>query len=346
MVDLGPGFRVDDRRRTRREEARRRVIKQRRIAAAALAVAVVLVLVVGVGAGVSGLGAFEGLGGSGEASGPGTTGRQAAATKPPPPPQLPRGGQEILPRYRVVGFYGAPQADELGVLGIGPPGKVGPKLLRQARAYRKGGKPVMPAFELLVTIASGAPGKDGKYRFRQKAAIIDRYLKAARKAKAILVLDIQPGRADFMSEVRHLRRWLQEPDVSLALDPEWSMKPGQLPGKQIGSTDAATVNQVSTYLSELTMGRNLPQKLLIVHQFTNDMITSPKKLVNRPRVALTRNVDGFGDRQIKIDKYKSFTRGKRRTRIGYKLFYKEDTNLMQPSDVLRLRPKPDLVMYE
>ena len=351
MVDLGPGFRVDDSRRTRREAARRRVIKQRRVAAAVLTVA--LLAVVGVAVGAAGRGSLGiGVGvlgavtGSGKAAAGGDPVEKAAAAKPPPPPQLPRGGQEILPRYRVVGFYGAPQADELGILGIGPPSQVGPKLLRQAREYRKGGRPIMPAFELLATIASGAPGEDGKYRFRQKAAVIDRYLKAARKAKAILLLDIQPGRADFMSEVRHFRRWLKEPDVSLALDPEWSMKPGQLPGKQIGSTDAATVNRVSAYLSEMTMRGNLPQKLLIVHQFTNDMIQNPTKLVNRPRVALTRNVDGFGDRGIKTEKYEEFTRGKRRTRIGYKLFYKEDTNLMQPRDVLRLRPKPDLVMYE
>ncbi len=347
MVDLGPGFKVDETRRTRREEARRRVVKQRRVAAAVL----LLIVLANVVALTVGTPDFRSLGrplGTGGAAEAGDAPREAAAAKtpPPPPPQLPRGGVEILPRYRVVGFYGAPQADELGVLGIGPPGQVGPKLLRQARAYRKGGRPVMPAFELLVTIASGAPGEDGKYRVRQKVAVIERYLKAARKAKAILVLDIQPGRADFMSEVRHLRRWLEEPDVSLALDPEWSMKPGQLPGKQIGSTDAATVNRVSAYLSELVARRNLPQKLLVVHQFTDDMITSPKKLVNRPRVALTRNVDGFGDRGIKTEKYKAFTRGKRRTRIGYKLFYKEDTNLMQPGDVLRLRPKPDLVMYE
>ncbi|MGI8439552.1 MAG: hypothetical protein ACR2NV_05015, partial [Thermoleophilaceae bacterium] len=219
---LGPGFNMDDRRRSRREESRRRLTRQRWLAAGMLGVGVLLVLGVAF-AGLDRVGGADGRSGAG-----GSTSPEARRPKPPPPPELPRGGIEILPRYRVVGFYGAPQADELGILGIGPPGKVGTKLLRQAREYRKGGKPIMPAFELLATIASGAPGEDGKYRFRQKAAVIDRYLKAARKAKAILVLDIQPGRADFMEEVRHYRRWLEEPDVSLALDPEWSMKAGQL----------------------------------------------------------------------------------------------------------------------
>ena len=56
--------------------------------------------------------------------------------------------------------------------------------------------------------------------------MIRRYLKAARKAKALLMLDIQPGRSDFFTETTRLRKWLKEPDVGLALDPEWRMGPG------------------------------------------------------------------------------------------------------------------------
>ena len=138
---------------------------------------------------------------------------------------------------------------------------------------------------------------------------------------------------------------LEQPDVSLALDPEWSMRPGQVPGQTIGSTDAATVNRVSAYLADIVKRRNLPQKLLLVHQFTDDMIKDKQRLRRRPGIALTLNVDGFGDRPNKIGKYKGFT-DSRRFHYGFKLFYEEDVNLMQPRDVLRLRPKPDLVMYE
>ena len=35
--------------------------------------------------------------------------------------QLPGGGRRIFPDYRVVAFYGAPQDDALGALGIGTP---------------------------------------------------------------------------------------------------------------------------------------------------------------------------------------------------------------------------------
>lgn len=316
----------------RRGLARRRVRRQRRSVATALAALLLLVTVAAV--------AMR----SGSSSGQ-DDGAQKAVAQAPPPPQLPRGGREILPRYRVVGFYGAPQAAELGVLGIGTPTRVGRKLLRQARGYRRGGRPLMPAFELIVTIVNSSPGPDGKYRTRQKQAVIRRYLAAARRAKALLVLDIQPGRADFMSEVRALRRYLEEPDVSLALDPEWSMRAGQVPGQTIGSTDAETVNEVSAYLADIVKRRNLPQKLLLVHQFTDDMIRDKERLRRRPGVALTLNVDGFGDRPNKIGKYRDFT-DSRRFRYGFKLFYREDTNLMTPGAVLDLRPPPDLIVYE
>jgi hypothetical protein len=58
------------------------------------------------------------------------------------------------------------------------------------------------------------------------------------------------------------------------------------------------------------------------------------------------NVDGFGDRPNKISKYRSFTRGRHDRHHGFKLFYEEDLNLMRPRQVLRLRPLPELVVYE
>ena len=204
----------------------------------------------------------------------------------------------------------------------------------------------MRAFELIVTVASGAPGDDGQWRYRQTNRVVRDHLRAARRAKAILVLDIQPGRSPFMDEVRHLRRWLKEPDVSIALDPEWSMDAGQVPGRQIGDTDAATVNRVSRYMADVVERGNLPQKLLIVHQFTEDMIKDKPSLRRREGIALVLNVDGFGDQPNKISKYDAFTDGPRRTHYGFKLFYEEDTNLMSPREVLRLRPRPDVVMYE
>jgi hypothetical protein len=134
--------------------------------------------------------------------------------------------------------------------------------------------------------------------------------------------------------------------VSLALDPEWSMDPPQLPGQEIGSTDAATINEVSRYLSGIVRRYDLPQKLLVVHRFTGDMIEAEHDLERHPGVALVVNVDGFGDQPNKISKYNEFTKDLRRRFNGFKLFYEEDVNLMKPKQVLRLKPQPDLVVYE
>jgi hypothetical protein len=264
----------------------------------------------------------------------------------PPPPELPRGGRTLFPDWRVVALYGAPQAEELGALGIGTPDQAARRLERIARSYERRTRPVLPAFELIATIVSAAPGDDGLYRYRQTHATIRRYLRAARRHKALLLLDIQPGRADFVSEARALRRWLREPDVGIALDPEWRMQPGQVPGRVIGSVTAAEVNQVSRYVSDIVRRHDLPEKLFVVHQFTQDMIGDKASIRRRPGLAITMNVDGFGTPAAKISKYDLFTDEAVRFHDGFKLFFREDTDRMSPSETLRLTPPPDLVVYE
>jgi hypothetical protein len=266
--------------------------------------------------------------------------------KPKPPPELPRGGRRLFPRYRIVGFYGAPQDDALGALGIGSPEKMAARLRKQARPYRGGGRLLLPAFELIATVASGAPGDDGSYSYRQPAATIDRYLQAARKEKALLVLDVQPGRANFLGEVKRLRPWLEQPDVSLALDPEWRVGPGQIPGKVIGTVSAGEVNRVTRYVRRIVRQKKLPQKLLLIHQFTDDMVPDKQSLLRPRELAVTINVDGFGGQPDKIAKYTEFASGARGFHHGFKLFYEEDTNLLTPKQVQRLRPRPEVVVYE
>jgi hypothetical protein len=199
--------------------------------------------------------------------------------------------------------------------------------------------------ELIAVVASNAPEPDNSYSYKQSYATVKRFLAAARKIGALLILDIQPGHADFLKLTKHFARFLREPDVGLALDPEWAT-PDAVPGKVIGSTDAATVNRVSRYLARVVEKYKLPEKLLVVHQFTESMIRDKRALRRRSGVALVLNVDGFGDQPNKISKYNAFTHPRTRFRSGYKLFYKEDTNLMTPRQVLKLRPRPDLVIYE
>jgi hypothetical protein len=205
---------------------------------------------------------------------------------------------------------------------------------------------VLPVFELIAVVANGAPGSEGKYRTRQSPATIRAFLAAARRARALLLLDVQPGRSDFLTELRALEPYLREPDVGLALDPEWHVGPGQVPGQVLGSVDAGVVNAVSARLAEIVRQRRLPEKLLVVHQFTRRMVGRKQELVRRPGVELVLDVDGFGTQADKIAKYHELTRGTGRFAHGIKLFYREDTNLMSPREALALRPQPQLVIYE
>ncbi len=270
-----------------------------------------------------------------------------AGQPPPPPAQLPRGGRSILPEHRVVAHYGAPQADALGILGIGPASAAGPRLARTARRYAgPGRKPVLPAMELISVIVTAAPGADGRHRFRQDPATIRRYLRAARRARALLILDIQPGRSDFVTEAKALAPFLEEPDVGLALDPEWRMRPGEIPGRVIGQVDAEEVNRVAGWLARLVKMRNLPDKLLLVHQFEDGMIERRARLRPHRGIDFVLNADGFGAPAAKIGTYGRVTRGRGAFATGFKLFFVEDSGLMTPGQVLRLRPRPDVVIYE
>jgi hypothetical protein len=263
----------------------------------------------------------------------------------PEPVELPRGGRDIFPKHRVVAYYGAPQSEELGALGIGTPASAARRLERQAKAYVRPDRPVLPALELIAVIANADAGQDGLYRTRQTDAVIRRYLRAARRAKALLLLDIQPGASDFFTEATRLERWLREPDVGLALDPEWRVGPGQVPGKVIGHVDSREVNAVTAWLEKLSAENDLPEKLVVIHQFTDDMVDDTT-LKARDGLQIVLNADGFGTAPVKKSKYDAFTRRAPGFEPGFKLFYEEDVGLMTPRHVLRLRPPPDFVVYE
>lgn len=262
------------------------------------------------------------------------------------PPQLPRGGREILPNYRIVAYDGAPQTPVLGPLGDGTPDQAAMKLETQSLPYASKDRPVLPAFELIATIAQRDAGLDGNYNARQDDATVQRYLEAARRHKMMLILDIQPGQSQFMTEVKHFSKWLKYPDVGVALDPEWSMRSGEVPGTVIGSTTATVVNEVQQYLAGFVHRYNLPQKLLIVHQFTPDMINSRGAIQQVPEVATAVTIDGWGTREAKLSKYQQLARTKPGRYNGLKLFYTQDTDLLKPREVLHLHPSPDVIVYQ
>jgi hypothetical protein len=175
--------------------------------------------------------------------------------------------------------------------------------------------------------------------------VVAHYLRTVRTIKGVLVLDLQPGCADFLAEVRHWERFLREPDVGIALDPEFSMPPGGVPGRDLGRTDAATVDRVWAYLAWLVARHRLPEKLLLVHQFTHGMVQDKPAIVPRRGLAMVWNADGFGARSAKLQDYAAYS-SDRRFHPGLKLFYRNDVDLMAPGEVLRLRPIPRVINYQ
>jgi len=196
----------------------------------------------------------------------------------------------------------------------------------------------------VVTIATADRGGDGLYRFRQSQSTIARYLSAARRANARLILDIQPGRSPFSSEVKALERWLREPDVDLALDPEWNVGRYGVPGRTDGSVDARTVNGVSDQLASIARRYRLPQKLLVIHQFRRESVRGESQIRRSSAVATTLSFDGIGSARAKTAGYEALSAS--HLFNGFCLFYRLDRGLMSPSSVMGLDPRPDYVLYQ
>jgi hypothetical protein len=252
----------------------------------------------------------------------------------------------LFPTRRVVAFYGIPGVPAMGVLGSGTLEGVSERLKRQTQAYARFGRRVTPAFEEIVVAAQSAPGGSALYHGPPDLAHARAYLAVVRKMSGLLVLDIQPGRERFLPLVRRFEKLLREPDVGLALDPEWEMGPREVPGKTIGGTTATEVNAVAAYLAAIVRHDRLPQKLFVIHQFTPDMISHRSDVRALPELATTFHVDGFGGRALKLVQYKKLATRDRRFANGFKLFYQQDVKMFEPSDVMRLTPQPDLITYQ
>ncbi|MEU4892814.1 hypothetical protein AB0B12_10535 [Streptomyces sp. NPDC044780] len=267
---------------------------------------------------------------------------------PTPRPELPRGGRE-LSRYRLVGYCGLPGAAALGRLGTGDLDDRVRQIEKTARAYAADRAP-QPVLELLATVANGTAGPDGTYRSRTSPDTIRRFHDAAKRHRALLLLNIQPGRASVLGEVKALREWLVHPDVGIALDPEWEMGPGEVPGDTYGHTSGQEITDVARYLSRIVAEHDLPQKPLVFHQVAVSVVDDQSALRPQPGVVLIKSADGIGSPGMKRDTWRQLVKDQpEQVRTGFKLFYEEDTEgsrLMTPEEVLALRPRPDYVMFE
>jgi hypothetical protein len=272
------------------------------------------------------------------------------STTQPAEATLPRGGHEVFPRYRLVGYAGVTGAPTLGRLGMGPLDQRVAEIERRAKPYAAG-REILPVVEVIATVVQGSPGRDGKYRVRLTDAQIAKYHKAARKHRAVMLLNLQPGRSEFLTEAKAFEKWLKQPDVGVALDPEWAMDPGQRPGGVYGHTTGAELDQVAGYLSGLVRRYDLPEKVMVYHQVARSVVRRESGLKDHDGVVMIKSVDGLGHPGPKKNTYRVVNKSTPKfVHAGFKLFLTEDRRrggrLMTPQEVLALKPRPEYVMYE
>jgi hypothetical protein len=263
---------------------------------------------------------------------------------------LPRGGREVFPRYRLVGYSGVTGASTLGRLGTGPLDQRVKEIERRAEPYAAG-REILPVVEVIATVVQASPGRDGKYRVRLTDAQIAKYHKAARKHKAVMLLNLQPGRSEFITEVKAFEKWLKEPDVGVALDPEWAMDAGQRPGGVYGHTTGAELDEVARYLAGLVKRYGLPEKVMVYHQVARSVVRRESRLKDHDGVVMVKSVDGLGHPGPKKNTYRVVNKSTPKfVHAGFKLFFTEDRRnggrLMSPREVLALKPRPEYVLYE
>lgn len=263
--------------------------------------------------------------------------------------QLPGGGQDIVPMHRIVALYGRPGVPSLGALGAQGLSASIARAKQLAASYRALSKaPVVPAFEIIASVATAAPGPDGGYSNEAPVASLRPWVQAAAAAGMYVILDLQPGRDSFLAQAKMYQSLLRLPNVGLALDPEWKLRPGQLPLHQIGSVSISDVNSVVNWLAELTAQYRLPQKLLVLHEFKIGEIIDQQSLdARQDDLAIVMDMDGQGTPAVKQQTWNATTAAAPPgVPFGWKNFFRTDQPMLSPSQTMAKTPQPVMISYE
>lgn len=264
--------------------------------------------------------------------------------------ELPGGGQLLFPGRMMVALYGFPGSGALGVLGEQPVDAAIQRARDTAAPYGPlVDTPVVPAFEIIVTVASEFAGPDGNYSTESPVETVRPWVEAAGAAGLYVFLDLQPGRTDFVTQAELYRPLLELPYVGLALDPEWRLAPGEVHLTQIGSVGIEEVNRVVTWLADLTRENSLPQKLLVLHQFRIDMLPGLEFLdTSRDELAIMIHADGQGPQSSKQATWRALhDNAPPGLAWGWKNFYDEDAPVLTPEQTIQqVVPRPELVTYQ
>lgn len=262
---------------------------------------------------------------------------------------FPDGGRELFPDYRLVALYGAPGSPILGALGQQSLTASLSRAKKLAEAYQPFmTEHALPAFEIIATVASSSPTENNDYSRETPVSQLSPWVEAAKRAGVYVVLDMQSGRSDFLKQAKEYESLLKEPNVGLALDPEWRLAPNQVPLEQIGTVSIGEINQTADWLAKLVDKYKSPQKLFLLHQFRLDMIEDRQNLdTSHKELAYVIQMDGQGAQAQKTDTWQVITAEPHPdVRFGWKNFYQKDTPMLTPQETMAISPKPWYVSYQ
>lgn len=259
----------------------------------------------------------------------------------------------ILPFKRIIAFYGNMYSKNMGVLGQYEPVAMRKKLIHEVKEWESADPttPAVPALHYICVTAQADPGRNGRHNLRMPFSQIDKVIEMAKPINALVFLDIQVGFSTVQAELPLLEKYLKMPNVHFGIDPEFSMKEGSVPGKRIGTFDAADINYVTAYLSGLCEKYNLTPKVFVVHRFTKRMVTNYQDIILHNNVQFVMDMDGWGGPESKMNTYKYFVQGEPVQFTGFKLFYKNDIKnvphrMLTRKEILNLKPIPMYIQYQ
>lgn len=259
----------------------------------------------------------------------------------------------ILPFKRIIAYYGNFLSTGMGVLGEYPENEVLAKLDLEVQKWTLADPetPAVPAIHYIAVTAQGRPGEEGKYRLRMPDVEIEKAIAMAQKINAIVFLDMQVGQSTIQDELPVLEKYLKLPQVHLAIDPEFSMKYGRLPGVYVGVFDATEINYATDYLAKIVQENNLTPKIFVIHRYTENMVTNYKLIKTVPEVQIVMNMDGWGPKHGKLATYQAYIYKQPVQFTGFKIFYKNDLwkpslGIMTPEEILKLTPAPIYIQYQ
>lgn len=262
-------------------------------------------------------------------------------------------GDAVFPFKRILAYYGNFYSRQMGILGELEPTEMLAHLASTQAEWEKADPttPVLPAIEYIAMVAQAAAGADGMYRAVMPDAEIEKAYALAQEIDGVMILDIQVGLSNLQAEMPKFKKYLERPDVFFAIDPEFSMKSGDKPGTVIGTFDATDVNYVIDYMANIVREKKLPPKVLIVHRFTQAMVTNVSQIKPQPEVQVVMVMDGWGSKDLKRGTWSHVIEPEPAQFTGIKLFYKNDlkppsTGLLTPKEVLDLHPSPIYVQYQ